>query len=351
MLQGFESPTCQLTLLPLLKDKTRIIFKALKLLIAIKMGHHEYTDDELQTIISNGHCWNDILTTLEMKTMTRSLQKRIEKLHINHDHISKYFDGLHTKINKFTKETLEEIVQSNTQWIDVMKQIGYKSCTHVQMIQKKMDELNIDYSHLPSEISSSWNRYTLDEILVKDSLYTNMSQLLKRLKKERGWKHECCKCHRSEWNNLPIPLEIDHIDGCHSNNTYENLRPICCNCHAQTDTYKGKNMNVCKNNPHKKPKVEPKPRIIHEDKQCQGCNKPIDRRYNQCIDCKSKTAFESGQHRKVERPSYEQLKEELKHTPMVHVAKKYGVSDNAVRKWLKQYEKYYDLNKPFIKDC
>jgi hypothetical protein len=324
------------------------------------MSHHSYSDEELQELITSSFSWNDVLRKLNMKTMTRSLQRRIKNNHIKHDNISDYFDGLHTKINRFTVEEIQRIIQSNTNWETVLHEFGYKTINHVSNIQKKLNKLNIDYSHLEVPIiSENYSlpfkvKYTLEQILVKDSPYAGgMRLLLKRLKKERGWKHECCKCHRSEWNDLPIPLEIDHIDGCHSNNTYENLRPICCNCHAQTDTYKGKNMMVCKNNTHKKPKVEPKPepKIIHKDKQCQGCNKPIDHRYNQCIDCKSKTAFESGQHRKVERPSYEQLKEELKHTPMVHVAKKYGVSDNAVRKWLKQYEKYYDLNKPFIKDC
>lgn len=44
--------------------------------------------------------------------------------------------------------------------------------------------------------------------------------------------------------------------------------------------------------------------------------------------------------RKVKnRPSYEQLKKEIEASSMVAVGKKYGVSDNAVRKWIKQYQK------------
>lgn len=33
-------------------------------------------------------------------------------------------------------------------------------------------------------------------------------------------------------------LEIDHIDGIHTNNSEENLRVLCPNCHAMTPTYK-----------------------------------------------------------------------------------------------------------------
>lgn len=51
----------------------------------------------------------------------------------------------------------------------------------------------------------------------------------------------CEICKHAEWNNQPIPLEMDHKDGNHKNNNFENLRLICPNCHAQTPTYKSKN--------------------------------------------------------------------------------------------------------------
>jgi hypothetical protein len=55
----------------------------------------------------------------------------------------------------------------------------------------------------------------------------------------RGYK--CEECGISEWNNKPITLECDHIDGNNSNNHISNLRLICPNCHSQTPTYKAKN--------------------------------------------------------------------------------------------------------------
>jgi len=41
--------------------------------------------------------------------------------------------------------------------------------------------------------------------------------------------------------------------------------------------------------------------------------------------------------RRVERPSLEVLAEEIKNSTWVSLGKKYGVSDNAVRKWAKGY--------------
>lgn len=43
--------------------------------------------------------------------------------------------------------------------------------------------------------------------------------------------------------------------------------------------------------------------------------------------------------RKVERPPYDKLLEEIEATSYLAVGRKYGVSDNAVRKWVRFYER------------
>lgn len=54
-------------------------------------------------------------------------------------------------------------------------------------------------------------------------------------------RNECFHCGISEWNNKPISLECDHIDGDRSNNTLKNARLLCPNCHSQTSTFRAKN--------------------------------------------------------------------------------------------------------------
>lgn len=55
----------------------------------------------------------------------------------------------------------------------------------------------------------------------------------------RGYTCNCCAI--SEWNNKPITLQVNHIDGNCTNNMPDNLELICPNCHTQTDTYSGRN--------------------------------------------------------------------------------------------------------------
>ena len=51
----------------------------------------------------------------------------------------------------------------------------------------------------------------------------------------------CSMCGTSTWNNKPVPLVCDHIDGSSNNNDFKNFRLVCCNCDAQLPTYKSKN--------------------------------------------------------------------------------------------------------------
>lgn len=43
------------------------------------------------------------------------------------------------------------------------------------------------------------------------------------------------------WQDLPLVLVLDHIDGDPTNNRRENLRLVCPNCDSQLPTYKSRN--------------------------------------------------------------------------------------------------------------
>lgn len=171
--------------------------------------------------------------------------------------------------------------------------------------------------------------------------------------------NKCAICNIDPiWNNKPLVLQLDHINGDHSNNNIENLRLLCANCHTQTDTYAGRNSKkdtvktgklVIKNEKKEVPKkifevkdTFPKNTIIENVNtklfDCINCDAKVTRKSTtgMCINCYNKGC------RKAERPSYKLLIEEINTNKINPTARKYGVSNRTILKWVSFYEKYGD---------
>jgi len=84
------------------------------------------------------------------------------------------------------------------------------------------------------------NKITLNNKLLNED-FNNLSfeRLRKRVILEQDGKCNFCKI--DTWNNLPITLELEHIDGNRFNNERCNLEGLCPNCHSQTKTWRGRN--------------------------------------------------------------------------------------------------------------
>lgn len=115
--------------------------------------------------------------------------------------------------------------------------------------RKLIQEFQIDTSHMTGQ---GWNKgdimglrlfnlIPLAEILVENSSYTDTPKLRRRLI-EAALKEAACECcGLSEWNGQQISLELNHMNGDRFDHRIKNLQILCPNCHAQTDTYRGKN--------------------------------------------------------------------------------------------------------------
>ena len=80
---------------------------------------------------------------------------------------------------------------------------------------------------------------------------------------------------------------------------------------------------------------------------CLECVKPYQRPRGNCVECNSMlfnkqskrcVACAKKNTRIVDRPAYEQLKRDLESMSYVACGRKYGVSDNSIRKWIRFYQ-------------
>lgn len=116
--------------------------------------------------------------------------------------------------------------------------------------QARIKELGLNTSHFTGK---GWNKGTtyhnnfrplLEALLVRGSRI--QSYKLKKRLYESGIKLP--KCELCGWSKVStdgrIPLELDHINGEHTDNRLENLRILCPNCHSLQSTHRGRNKKV-----------------------------------------------------------------------------------------------------------
>jgi Zn finger protein HypA/HybF involved in hydrogenase expression len=136
----------------------------------------------------------------------------------------------------WTDEELINALPKCTSFSEVATYMNMSRATN-SLLKKRSIELNLNFSHFRN---SGYNPLSLNEVLVKNK-ETSSHRLKKRLITEGLKQHKCECCGITEWMGKPTPIELDHINGNHHDNRLENLRILCPNCHAQTDTYRGKN--------------------------------------------------------------------------------------------------------------
>lgn len=83
----------------------------------------------------------------------------------------------------------------------------------------------------------------MEEILVENSTYANLSRLKTRLVNEGLLEYKCAVCGISEWLGKPLTLQLHHKNGKHNDHRLSNLEFLCPNCHSQTENYAGRNNN------------------------------------------------------------------------------------------------------------
>lgn len=112
-----------------------------------------------------------------------------------------------------------------------------------ETLNSYLQKMNIQYNgnQAGKGLSKDSGHYMtlIDYLANSQDIQTNKIRL--KLLKEGYKEYKCENCGLSEWLGQPISLEVHHRDGNRANNTIENFQLLCPNCHAQTDSYRGKN--------------------------------------------------------------------------------------------------------------
>ena len=203
-----------------------------------------------------------------------------------------------------------KLIEENQNLNRVLFLLGKRSTnTNYDFLKNIIKKYNIDTTHFTHDliVEKRRKKLTFEEIFCEESKMKSTPNVKSKII-ELGLKEWVCeKCKMREWNGEPIPLELHHINGNRHDNRLENLQLLCCNCHAQTENFCGKNITKKEKKVHIKTKV-------HQKAQTKNIQQ------TKC-------------------PNKEILIEQYKELgSFKKIGEYYNVSDKAVQKWFKKYE-------------
>lgn len=151
------------------------------------------------------------------------------------------------RTKRWNDELLKHAVNNSTSIRQVLHILGLKEAggNYVQ-ITHQIKLLNLNTSHFTGK---GWNKgrkipktATDINVLLIENSTAQSYKLKRRLFQEKLKNPKCEICGWAQMaNDGRIPVELDHINGIHTDNRLINLRILCPNCHSLQSTHRGKN--------------------------------------------------------------------------------------------------------------
>lgn len=199
-----------------------------------------YTRELVAQAVAEGTSLSDVITRLG-GTPTNGGRAYLRRLITNWSVDCSHFDQEGVR---HTERRLRAVVRESTSIAEVVRRLGISPVGGNQAhIGRRIARLGIDVSHFTPNSGARRPRRSLSDRLVLGTPDDGriQSDRLRRHLLRRGLKDLCSMCGTGPvWNGAPLRLEVDHINGDWWDNRPENLRLLCPNCHAATDTYRGR---------------------------------------------------------------------------------------------------------------
>jgi len=142
------------------------------------------------------------------------------------------------KRNTITKEQLVEAIKDSK----TMSQAAAKAGIAFMTFKRHTEKHGL---YVPNQSGKGVSKIKTQLSDVFDGtkhMVTN--HLRKRLIREGFKTEQCEECGITEWNGKKITFELDHVSGVRADNSLENLKILCPNCHSQTPTFRGRNIRM-----------------------------------------------------------------------------------------------------------
>jgi hypothetical protein len=210
-----------------------------------------WTDDQLRDAVATSRSLFDLCQRLGVppggKTY-QSLRRQIARIGADAAHLPRLVGGAERTRRAWTDEDLAEIVRTSLSLAQVLRRLGYNPSGGMhRFVRAHVRRLELNTEHFTGQAWARGRRgfptrpaRPLHEVLVIGSVVASAS-LRKRLIREGLLEPRCEICGLDSWRGEPLPLALDHINGDPCDNRLENLRILCPNCHALTDTWCGRN--------------------------------------------------------------------------------------------------------------
>lgn len=129
-------------------------------------------------------------------------------------------------------------IEENKSKSFIAKELGCKQET----LNRYLSIMGIEYAGNQSGkgFTKQKTKMSLEEYL-KNSVDIQSNKVRTKILEENIKAHQCENCGLETWLGNPIPLELHHKDGDRNHNELSNFELLCPNCHAFTNSYRGKN--------------------------------------------------------------------------------------------------------------